>query len=319
LWNTETIKIYKMQIKDVLEKVKFTGPVLIVIAALLWAFDGVLRRSLYDLPPITIIFFEHMVGMLILLPFLISFRKIDSLSKKEWWIMGLVSLLSGLLGTLFFTTALLKVSFISFSVVFLLQKLQPIFAITTAHIFLKEQFNKKYIIWAGLALVSAYFVTFPNGIINLETGKGTIVAALFALGAAAAWGSSTTFSKMLLASHDSIYITSIRFTLTTIMAGVAMFILGAYKTLTIPTTPQIATLVVIALSTGMVALLIYYKGLKQTPVRITTILELAFPLVAILIDVFLYDSFLTVSQYVAGAVLIFTIYRISKLQIKNEI
>ena len=96
----------------------------------------------------------------------------------------------------FFTTALLQVHFIfqwfSFA------KLQPIFAIGTARIFLKEKFNIKYIKWALLAVLSAYFVTFPNGVVNLKTGEGTIIAALYALGAAFAWGSSTTFSKMLL-------------------------------------------------------------------------------------------------------------------------
>ncbi len=36
------------------------GPLLIIIAAALWAFDGVLRRSLFSLPPTHIIFFEHL-------------------------------------------------------------------------------------------------------------------------------------------------------------------------------------------------------------------------------------------------------------------
>ncbi len=84
----------------------------------------------------------------------------------------------------------------------LLQKLQPIFAIATATIFLKEKFDNRYIKWALLAILSAYFVTFANGLVNLQTGEGTIIAALYALGAAFAWGSSTTFSKMLLGKVD---------------------------------------------------------------------------------------------------------------------
>ncbi len=302
-----------------MKKIAVMGPALIVLAAFLWAFDGVIRRSLYGLPPISIIFFEHAIGLLILLPFTWRLLKNATLTRREWGYVLLVSFLSGLLGTLFFTTALLKVSFISFSVVFLLQKLQPIFAITTARLFLKEKIEGRYIFWAILALVSAFFVTFPNGDINWVTGKGTIVAAIFALLAAVAWGSSTTFSKIALTQQNPKVITTLRFLLTTIMAFIAIFVLGKHTDFRLPVTSEFWRFFVIALSTGMVALLIYYKGLKSTPVRVATILELVFPVVAIFIDVILYDSVLLVSQYIAGAVLLFTMYRITVLQQKNEI
>ena len=115
----------------------YTGPILIIIAALLWAVDGVIRRELYTLPPITIIFFEHLIGLIILSPFVFKYILETKLNKTDWWLIVLIAVLSGLFGTLWFTTALGKVHFISISVVFLLQKLQPLFAITTARIFLK--------------------------------------------------------------------------------------------------------------------------------------------------------------------------------------
>ena len=203
----------------------YTGPLLIITAALLWALDGVIRRYLYTLPPITIIFFEHLIGLVILLPFVWKHVFKTRFTKREFWLLLLISVLSGLLGTLWFTTALLKVHFISFSVVFLLQKLQPIFAISTASIFLKERFEKGYIPWALLAVLSAYFVTFKNGIVNLETGEGTVIAALYALGAAFAWGSSTTFSKMLLGKVEAKVSTFYRFLFTIIIAFPVVFLL----------------------------------------------------------------------------------------------
>ena len=36
----------------------FSGPFLIIIAAALWALDGITRRSLYHLAPIFIVFFH---------------------------------------------------------------------------------------------------------------------------------------------------------------------------------------------------------------------------------------------------------------------
>lgn len=299
----------------------YLGPIFIVIAATLWAFDGLIRQHLYTLPPITIIFFEHLIGLIILSPFVFKYVLETRLTKREWWLIILVSILSGLLGTLWFTTALGKVHFISISVVFLLQKLQPIFAITTARIFLKEKLDQRYIKWALLALVAAYFVTFPNGVVNLETGEGTIIAAMYALGAAFAWGSSTTFSKMLLGKVDFKVSTFYRFLFTLIFALPVLLLFGSSAdttSLAMPSFDQFAWLGLIAVSTGMVALLIYYKGLAKTPVHISTILELTFPFIAIFLDMSINGTSLLLSQWIAAIVLVFSIYQISKLRENNS-
>ncbi|MDO8530387.1 MAG: DMT family transporter [bacterium] len=286
---------------------------LIIVAAMLWAVDGIIRRNLYTLPPITIIFFEHLIGLIILCPFVLKYIFKTQLSRRDWFLVFVIALLSGLLGTLWFTTALLKVHFISFSVVFLLQKLQPLFAITTASLFLKEKFNKRYIGWAVVAIVAAYFVTFPNGYVNLKTGAGTMLAALYALGAAFAWGSSTTFSKMLLGKVRADVSAFYRFLFTVCMAFPLILIFGHGASLVAVTPYQFGFFTFIAISTGMVALLIYYKGLAKTPVHISTILELTFPFIAILIDMVLYRAFLTPLQWIFALVLIFSIYQVTKI------
>jgi len=295
-------------------KKSYVGPILIIIAALLWAVDGVIRRNLYALPPITIIFFEHLIGLIILAPFVVKYVFKTRLTAREWWLVVLIAVLSGLFGTLWFTTALLEVHFISFSVVFLLQKLQPIFAISTASVFLKEKLNKRYVVWAVLAIVSAYFVTFPNGKINLATGGGTVVAALYALGAAFAWGSSTTFSKMLLGKVRAEVSTFYRFLFTVCISLPLVIIFGHKASLFAVAPYQLGLFALIAVSTGMVALLVYYNGLAKTPVHISTILELTFPFVAIVIDMAVYHTFLTVLQWVFACLLVFSIYKIARLK-----
>lgn len=293
------------------------GPYLIIIAAFLWGIDGILRRSFNGIPPITIIFFEHLIGLVILLPFVWRTFIAEKISKNEFWYLLLVSALSGLLGTLWFTTALLKTFFISFSIVFLLQKLQPIFAITTASIFLKEKFEKTYIKWAILAIVAAYFVTFKNGYINWSTGENTVIAALYAVGAAFAWGTSTTFSKIVLKNISAKTSTVYRFLFTTILSFLVVFATGYGSSLSAPTVNNYFYFILIALSSGMVGLFIYYKGLKNTSVHASTILELIYPLVAVLIGIFIYGDVLAVSQYVAGIILCFAIYKISVISQKS--
>ena len=300
-----------------MKKLFSIGPVLIVTAAILWALDGILRRSLYSMPPVTIVFYEHLIGSLILLPVSRSFSQIKW-TTKIISVTLIVSLMSSLLGTLWFTTALLKVNFIPFSVVFLLQKLQPIFAISSASILLKERVSLKFLGWSALAFVAAYFITFPGGYVNFATGAGTMVAALFALGAAAAWGTGTTFSKMLLAEVTNTQATALRFFTTTLFGLVAVFVLGQQESLTTLGVSELSRLLFIALSTGMVALWIYYKGLQQVKASTATILELVFPMLAVFIDAFLYGVVLDWSQYLAAGILLFSIYRLGTLEVRHD-
>ncbi len=293
------------------------GPFFILLAAVLWGADGVLRRSLYSLPPITIVFYEHLIGALLIAPFFFRAARKERLNRREWAAILWVSLLSGVLGTLWFTTALLKTNFISFSVVFLLQKLQPVFAIGTAALLLKERLQPKYVLWSLVALIAAYFVTFPGGAVNLQTGAGTITAALFAVGAAFAWGSTTAFSRYALLEHSHTLITGLRFWLTAPMALLFVLFMGQAGSLGSPAPAQIGTLIIISLSTGMVALWIYYRGLKRTQAKVSAILELVFPLTGVLIDVVLYRNFLQPSQYAAALALLFAIYQVSKLNLAS--
>lgn len=290
------------------------GSVLILVAALLWSLDGILRRSLFDLPPITIVFFEHVIGLLFIAPFLFTHIKDIAFSRREWVTLASVALLSGVLGTLFFTSALLAVGFISFSVVFLLQKLQPVFAIASAWVMLRERPHRSFFIFAFVALVAAYFVTFPRGVVVFSE-SGNLLAALFAFLAAVSWGTSTTLSRALLKNHNQTLVTGMRFLLTVPFAFVFLLGLGALPSAVTLTLPQVGTFALIALSTGMVALWIYYRGLRTTPASTATILELAFPLSAVVIDYFLYGTTLLGSQYVAAGVLLWCMYRIARLKI----
>ena len=48
---------------------------LVVMGAAFLGLDGLLRRELYVLPPITIFFLEHVIGFILLAPFLFRYRR----------------------------------------------------------------------------------------------------------------------------------------------------------------------------------------------------------------------------------------------------
>lgn len=298
-----------------IKSLRVAGPIFILLAAFLWSLDGVLRRSLYILPPIIIVFYEHLIGSLLILPLLFTefFKQDKKLTPKQFLALLWVSLVSGVLGTLFYTTALAKINYIQFSVVVLLQQLQPIFAIAAAALILKEPIGKNYLRWAILALLSAYFVSFPDLKVNLQTGSGTTLAALLAIGAAFFWGSSTAISRYGLLELSHLTMTGLRFLITTFMSLGLVFALGQNSQLASLTGQQLLTVLAIALSTGLVAMVIYYRGLKFTQARVSTILELFWPISAIFISFFYYKESLTLTQILGSAVLLFSIYKVSSL------
>ncbi|HCC84619.1 MAG TPA: hypothetical protein DEP87_02970 [Candidatus Pacebacteria bacterium] len=290
-----------------------TGSVLIVLAAVLWALDGLLRRSLYSLPPLTIVFLEHLVGLVLLAPFTVKiFAEVKQWHWRQWSWGAWIAILSSVLGTLWFTTALLSVQFLPFSVVFLLQKLQPVFVLITSVWMLGERPSKSRWLWSMAALGAAYFVTFPLGQVNFLTGAGTLKAAGFALAAAVAWGSSTVFSRLLLQTQSNVTTLGVRFGIATLVAGLMLWLWPSQQALTSVTPTQIGTLLMIALSTGLVGLAIYYRGLATTSPSVATILELAFPMLAVLIDGVVYHVVLDSSQYLAAGVLFLAAWQVAR-------
>ncbi len=296
-----------------MKKIAHAGALAVVIAALLWSVDGLLRRNLYSLPPSVIVFWEHMLGLVFLVPFLWSTRsKFRELTRKQWWAMALVALLSGALGTILYTAALGQINFINFSVVVLLQQLNPIFAIATAAVLLREKLSPRFLGLSAVALAGAYLVSFPDMTVNLDTGKGTLVTALYAAGAAASWGVGTAFSKYALKGTSYPHVTAARFGLTAVIS--LFFVLGSGSAAAVSqlSQTQFFYLLAITFSTGLVALLIYYYGLQRVAASRAAILELAWPLSAVVIGwIFLHQG-LTPTQALGALTLLITTYGITR-------
>lgn len=290
----------------------YAGPLLIILSAFLWSLDGFLRQALYSLPSSLIVFLEHFFGFLVMLPFLIKFwPDIKKITAKDWFSVWWVVILGGTLGTLFYTKALSLVGYIDLSVVVLLQKLQPIFAITLAMIILKEKPKAKYWLWAGLALVGGYLVTFKNLLPNIADDKGTLIAALLAVGAAFAWGSSTVFGRRALNNINYKLLTALRFGLTALVLLPFIFYFNGITSLPEVNSGQWLKLVTIVFSTGLVAVFIYYAGLKSTRASVATIAEMFWPVSAIALDYFINKTIFTPIQIIGAILLLVAIYKIS--------
>ena len=282
---------------------KMLPPLAIVFAALLWSLDGFLRQELYSISSFLVVTLEHAFGAVLFLPFLIkTWPEIKKLGQRGWISVLWISIFGGILGTYFYTKALSYINYIDLSVVVLLQKLQPIFAISLAAIILKERLTQRFIGLALLAMLGAYLVTFGTSSISDWDDK-TLIAALFATLAAFSWGSSTVLGKHALNRLPFTVVTALRLSLTAVCALIIYTITSDAPQAPELTTHQWRNLIIIVMSTGAVALFIYYFGLKHMQASHATVYELTWPLSAVFLDWVIRDHILGFAQII-GAILL---------------
>lgn len=301
-----------------MKQLSIYAPLFIILAAILWAVDGVaLRPILYSLPVPLVVLVEHALAFLIMLPFFIrEFKEVKKLKMPDWGAFFWVAVFGGAIGTMFITKALFYVNFVNLSIVVLIQKLQPVFALSLAALILKEKLPKKFFGWAVLAVVATYFVTFDGLVPNFLTGDKTTLAALFSLGAAFAWGSSTVFGKRAIQQVSFRMGTYLRFGLTTlIMLVIALATKDLFAVSSINPRQWLIFFIIVFTSGGL-AMFLYYYGLKRVTASVSTICELAFPLSAILLEFILRGRVLSLTQWIGAIVLMFAIYQVSVIQKK---
>jgi len=275
------------------KKLLSIGPLFIVIAAVMWSLDGLLRGNLvevYKLPPIIIVFWEHCIGLLLILPWLWGRKsELKNLSPKEWIAIILVALFSSTLGNLFYTQSLSKVfgpPFVPFSVVVLLQQTQPIWGIIAAALLLKEKITWKFSGLAILAILGAYLISFKDlSAVTFSLDNAYFITGGLALLAAISWGAGTAFSKCVLNKVSFMVAVGLRFSLAIIFSVIIAGFLGQWSQFALTSFGQFQNLIYITLLTGVTAMMLYYYGLKQTPSRVSSIAELAWPASALIIDI----------------------------------
>lgn len=294
------------------------APLFVIIAASFWGIDSILLRPhLYTLPVPFVVFLESIIVAVLLTPILFKkYTDLRNLKTKDVLAFLGVALFGGAIGTMAITKALFYVDYVNLSIVVLMQKLQPVFAIILAALLLKEKLPKDFLKWAVLSIIGALLMTFGLNIPNLDTGDQTVIAALFALLAAFSFGFSTVLSKRALKNITYEIGTYLRFVATSIIMFFVVLIVGDFSAVNEVTEFQWMIFGIIAFTSGGLAIFLYYYGLKRISASVATIAELSFPLTAILLEYFLHDNMLDWLQWIGTIILIYSIIRVSKLSFK---
>lgn len=285
-----------------------------MVAAFLWSLDTLLRKPLTGhLSSGVIVFYEHLFGVILLLPILIkNARQYLSMGRKEWIALLFIGVGGSALATYFFTASF---QFVSPSVSILLQKVQPIVAILMASALLKERLTRSFWVWVLIAVGGAYFISFPSGIGDLTVRQSQGV--WYALLAAFLWGGSTVMGRFLIRKMTYPTVTALRLTVALVFL---LFLLTAQRGLGGlggVSAGDVGSLVMITLFTGTGALLIYYYGLRSTKASVATIAELFFPFSAVVVNWIFLDEKLSFAQIAGGIVLLGAIYMVQKVGRKN--
>lgn len=291
----------------------FTGAMAICVAAILWGLDGVvLTPRLYSLDIGLVVFIFHALPFVLMNLFMYKeYRHLRNFTKGDVLMFFLLSLLGGAVGTLAIVKALFLVNFKALTIVVLLQKLQPVFAITLAALLLGEKLKRNFLLWSALAITAGYFLTFGFNLPDFGTNNNTALAAGFSLLAAFAFGSSTVFSKKVLQKFSFFTATFYRYAFTSLIMLLFVISTGTLKIIPQINGFQWTIFAIIGITTGSGAIFLYYFGLTRIRAMLATICELCFPVSAILFDYLVNHRVLSLVQWISAGVLVFAILKLS--------
>jgi drug/metabolite transporter (DMT)-like permease len=261
----------------------YASVLLVAVGAAMWGTDGILRVPLLEVAtPSQIVLLEHLVLLIYSVPVvLLCWRFFRGLGTAQWVALLVIGWGGSALATLLFTTAF---AVGNPTVVILLQKTQPLFAIVLAGILLRERLGWAYWPCFAVAMVGAYLISFGNLGPFAALGSAELLAAALALGAALLWGSSTVLGRLVLKDMPFYALTGARLLLAVPLLLGIVIAQGSVGELGSGFASEPLHIVLLALVPGLLALLLYYRGLTGTRASYATLAELAFPATAVILN-----------------------------------
>ena len=274
---------------------------LVALGAALWGTDALFRSRVVTVAAPTLVFCEHLVLVVVLLPFLPravrAFRR--SPGRVQLAVIGIGAGASALATVLFTRAFSIAASSGDFVTPVVIQHVQPLVAIGGAVLFLHERIRSRFAWFAIPALIGVWLLAFADPV-HVTVARAEVV--LLALAAAVLWAAGTVLGRFVSASIPPMELTTLRFAIGLPTAAILVALTG--NTYWVPTVKASWAVVGLALLPGLLALTLYYLGLRRTAAARATLAELAYPLTGALVGISIGTSQpLTTSQWCGAAVL----------------
>src|SRR5215210_2622240 len=261
----------------------YVSVLLIAVGAAMWGTDGILRVPLLDVAsPSQVVLLEHLILLLYSVPVVVlGWRYFRGLGAAQWVALFVIGWGGSAIATLLFTTAF---TVGNPTVVILLQKTQPLFAIALAGLLLRERLGWAYWPCFAVAMVGAYMISFSDLGPFGALGSAELLTAALALGAAILWGSSTVLGRLVLKDVPFYALTGARLLLAAPLLAGIVIVQGSVNGLGAAFASEPGRVILLALIPGLLGLLLYYRGLTGTRASYATLAELAFPATAVVLN-----------------------------------
>ncbi|MGN6377685.1 MAG: DMT family transporter [Gaiellales bacterium] len=295
------------------------GVLLVAAGASLWGLDGALRAPLVtgggpSWSSWTIVLYEHVIlTAIVAIPLWRHRAGIRLLDRAGWGSVVAIAWGGSALATLAFTEAF---KYGNPDVVVLLQKTQPLWAMAAAVVVVGERPRAAIGIFLVPAAIGTYLLSFGAVSPVDAASNGQAKGAALALIAAALWGAATAFGRRALRQVDSNVLTGLRFT----VALPLLLVIAATQSALAPpggtASGDWVRLPLLALFPGLIAMLLYYRGLRTTPAPVATLAELAFPATALVVNYIVLGATVSGAQLLGFTVLWATIAMLHRLPVR---
>jgi drug/metabolite transporter (DMT)-like permease len=253
---------------------------MVAVAAALLGTEGLLRRPLLDeMSAASIVLAEHLLLALFAVPVVIAQRRVlATLSLRTWGVLLVIGVGASGGAALLFTNAIEAGSPTTAS---LLQNTQPIFVVLLAMVFLKERLAGIYWPCLAVSIAGAYLLSFGTTNAVSSLNRTEITAAALALGAASLWASGTVLARLVLTDLSYVTLTALRILIALPFLWIVSLPDGAAGEAFGGLSASPARLGASALIPGLVAVLLFYRGLRGTTASYAVLAEFMYPAAAL--------------------------------------
>jgi DME family drug/metabolite transporter len=271
------------------------GAFLIAIAASLWGTDALLRRPLaQSTEAATIVFGEHLVLVLLMLPVIPgAIVAVMRAGPRYVAAAAAIGIGASAIATILFTQAFVHGDPVTPVV---LQKIQPLVAVAGAWFILRERPRANYGWFLLAGLGGTWLIAFPS---PFDIHVDNALPALMAIAAAVLWAMGTVLGRLLATRLRFQHVTALRFAFGLPASAIAVLVVSAPFT---TSSADFAWITLLAIVTGLVALSLYYIGLRRTPAVIAALAELTFPVTAAAVGYLAFGATLDGTQWIGVAV-----------------
>lgn len=287
------------------------GPLLIGLASLIWGSGYVLWKiALTSVEPIVLTTYAYLVAVL-------AFGLVKEVRTEGYcafcqtpWRYVLLGSCGGIAAWAFSY----GLAHLPLTIAALVERIQPVVVVGLARIFLGEKFPLAKAPWGIIAIAAAYALVVEDPLSFQLESHITIDGLLAIIAASMVWALAGIVGKTVLNTSSSYVVTAIR---TYIGLGIMLFPLGwqvgvkGWSVLVI--SPLDAGLIVVAaMTSNVLAYVLFYQGLKTTGVGVASFIELITPVSSVGLGVVFLNEHLDWLHQGCAVVLLGAVLLVSK-------